>query len=275
MQDLQVAILRLSQGHLNLLELCPRKFQHTFLDKLTSPSIPEYEEKQKLGSHFHLLMQQQEMGLPINIFLQEDKKLGQLMLAFAKAAPEILTPNNTEAFRESEHYRTLQIENYLLTVIYDLLIADDQQAQILDWKTYANPPSKRHLEQNWQTRLYLFVLAETSDYQPENISMTYWFVQSKDKPQSMKFTYSSTQHEKIRKKLTQLLTQLSNYLENYYQNQEFEFPQIPEKSKTCEKCNYFTRCYGDYREANSDSRDSTNVIDANLLNVANIQEVSL
>jgi PD-(D/E)XK nuclease superfamily len=279
MQDSQVPILRLSQGHLNLLELCPRKFQHTFLEKLSSPSIPEYEEKQKLGSRFHLLMQQQEMGLPINNFLQEDEKLGQLMTAFAKAAPEILapniTPNNSEAFRESEHYRTLQIKNYLLTVIYDLLIADNHQAQILDWKTYANPPSRRNLEQDWQTLLYMFVLAETSDYLPENISMTYWFVQSKDKPQSMKFTYSTSQHEKIRKKLTQLLTRLSNYLENYYQSQEFEFPQIPENSKTCKNCNYFTRCYGDYTVANLDGSDSTNRIDANLLNVANIQEVSL
>ncbi len=197
------------------------------------------------------------------------------MTAFAKAAPEILAPNNSEAFRESEHFRTLQIKNYLLTVIYDLLIADDHQAQILDWKTYANPPSKRHLEQNWQTLLYIFVLAETSDYLPENISMTYWFVQSKDKPQSMKFTYSTSQHEKIRKKLTQLLTRLSNYLENYYHSQEFEFPQIPENSKTCQNCNYFTRCYGEYKEANLDGSDSTNRIDANLLNVANIQEVSL
>jgi PD-(D/E)XK nuclease superfamily len=275
MQDLQVSILRLSQGHLNLLELCPRKFQHTFLEKLGSPSIPEHEEKQKLGSHFHLLMQQQEMGLPINTLLEEDEKLGELMTAFAKAAPEILSPNNNEAFRESEHYRTLQIKNYLLTVIYDLLIADDHQAQILDWKTYANPPSKSHLEQNWQTRLYMFVLAETSEYLPENISMTYWFVQSKDKPQSMKFTYSSAQHEKSRKKLTQLLTQLSNYLDKCHQNQEYQFPQIPENSKACEKCNYAAKCYVNYTNSNQYGSDSTNGVDTNLLNIANIQEVSL
>jgi len=62
-------LLRLSQGHLNLLETCPRKFQHTYLEQLNSPANPEHEERQTLGSRFHLLMQQREMGLPINSFL--------------------------------------------------------------------------------------------------------------------------------------------------------------------------------------------------------------
>jgi hypothetical protein len=57
------------------------------------------------------------------------------------------------------------------------LIADDL-AQILDWKTYPKPQNRRWVEQNWQTLLYPYVLAETSDYLPEQISMTYWFVQS-------------------------------------------------------------------------------------------------
>ncbi|MHC5832750.1 MAG: PD-(D/E)XK nuclease family protein, partial [Nostoc sp.] len=84
-------LLRLSQGQLNLLEACPRKFQHTYLEQLNSPSNPEQEERQTLGSRFHLLMQQQEMGLPIHSFLEADAQLQSWMLAFADAAPEILT----------------------------------------------------------------------------------------------------------------------------------------------------------------------------------------
>ncbi|NMG23070.1 PD-(D/E)XK nuclease family protein, partial [Brasilonema bromeliae] len=155
MQSTQTQLLRLSQGQLNLLERCPRQFQHTYLEQLHSPLDPEHEERQTLGSRFHLLMQQREMGLPIDTFLQEDTQLQSWMSAFANAAPEILnSTSNSQTFRESEHYRTLQVQDYLLTVIYDLLIADNQQAQILDWKTYPKPPNKRKLEQNWQTRLY-------------------------------------------------------------------------------------------------------------------------
>jgi len=79
------------------------------------------------------------------------------MTAFANVAPEILTPDtNSQTFRASEHSCTLQIQDYLLTDCY-LLIADNRQAQILDWKTYPKPQNRCWLEQNWQTLLYLCV----------------------------------------------------------------------------------------------------------------------
>ncbi|BAZ68812.1 MAG: PD-(D/E)XK nuclease family protein [Pelatocladus maniniholoensis HA4357-MV3] len=276
MLSTQTQLLRLSQGQLNLLERCPRQFQHTYLEQLYSPTDPEREEHQTLGSRFHLLMQQREIGLPIDGFLQTDTQLQSWMTGFANVAPDILTPiSNSQIFRESEHYRTLQVQNYLLTVVYDLLIADNQQAQIFDWKTYPKLPNKRKLEQNWQTRLYLYVLAETSDYLPENISMTYWFVQSEGQPQSIKFSYNDIQHKKIAKKLKQLLSKLTHWLEDYQHKQDF--PQVLEGSKTCEYCQFAKRCDRIYpvtaqiSEENSPTQD----LDTNLMNIDSIQEVSL
>jgi len=259
-------LLRLSQGQLNLLEACPRKFQHTYLEQLNSPANPEHEERQTLGSRFHLLMQQREMGLPIDSILQADPQLQRWMAGFTDAAPEILmSATDNQTFRESEHYRTLQIQNYLLTVVYDLLIADNQQAQILDWKTYPKPLHKRKLESNWQTRLYMYVLAETSAYSPENISMTYWFVQSEGKPQNIKFTYNTAQHLKTAKKLKQLLNQLTDWLEDYQNN--IQFPQVPEGSKMCDYCTFAKRC-----DRTTVTEETAN---ESLLNLESIQEVSL
>ncbi|BAZ53514.1 hypothetical protein NIES4103_61920 [Nostoc sp. NIES-4103] len=267
MLSTQTQLLRLSQGHLNLLEACPRKFQHTYLEQLNSPLNPEHEERQTLGSRFHLLMQQREMGLPIEGFLEADTQLQSWMAGFANAAPEILTPaNDKQTFRESEHYRTLQVQNYLLTVVYDLLIADNQQAQILDWKTYPQPPTKRKLEQNWQTRLYMYVLAETSEYLPENISMTYWFVQSEGRPKNIKFNYSTNQHQQTAKKLNQLLNQLTLWLERYQENEPF--PQVRDGHKVCEYCNFATRCDRTQPAEEEISKNS-------LPNLDSIQEVSL
>lgn len=264
-------LLRLSQGHLNLLETCPRKFQHTYLEQLNSPSDPDHKEKQTLGSRFHLLMQQQEMGLPIDSFLEADTQLQNWMSAFASAAPEILIPTTDgQTFRESEHYRTLQVEDHLLTVIYDLLIADNQQAQIFDWKTYPKPPDKRKLAQNWQTRLYMYVLAETSEYLPENISMTYWFVQSGGKPQNIQFTYSNSLHAQTSKKLHQLLNQLTNWLKNY-QNGEL-FPQVPENSKACNYCQFAKRCG---RDLSQPKELAETAISNSFSHFDTIQEVSL
>ncbi|MBE9206768.1 PD-(D/E)XK nuclease family protein [Nostoc sp. LEGE 06077] len=259
-------LLRLSQGQLNLLECCPRQFQHTYLEQLNSPSDPEHEERQTLGSRFHLLMQQQEMGLPIDSLLQADAQLQSWMSAFANAAPEIVTPTiDNQTFRASEHYRTLQVQDYLLTVIYDLLIADNQQAQILDWKTYPKPPDQHKLAQNWQTRLYLYVLAETSEYSPEKISMTYWFVQSQGRPQNIKFTYNNQQHQQTEKDLNQLLNHLSNFLKLYQKGQPF--PQIMESSKACNYCQFAIRCQ------RNQSTETTKTYP--LSNIESIQEVSL
>ncbi len=270
----QNQLLRLSQGQLNLLESCPRKFQNTYLEQLRPPTNPEYEEKQLLGSRFHLLMQQREMGLKIRSFLQTDSQLESWMRAFAITAPDILTPaDDSETFRESEHLRTLQVENYLLTAIYDLLIADKEKAEILDWKTYRQPPNKRKLQYDWQTRLYMYVLAESSDYLPENISMTYWFVQSESKPHSIKFTYSFLQHQQTEKKLTQHLKKLTKWLQAYQQGEQF--PQVLEGSKTCNYCQYAARCQR--VSVNSEEKSSQDLlgVDSNLVNLANIQEVPL
>ena len=273
--SVQNQLLRLSQGQLNLLEICPRKFQNTYLEQLRPPTNPEYEQKQLLGSRFHLLMQQREMGLKIGSFLQTDSQLQSWMESFANIAPDILTPQtDSETFRESEHLRTLQVQDYLLTAIYDLLIANNEEVQILDWKTYRTPPSKRKLQYHWQTRLYMYVLAETSDYPPENISMTYWFVQSETKPHSIKFNYSSLQHQKTEKKLNQNLKKLSKWLEAY--QQEEQFPQVSEGSKTCNYCQYAYRCQRVFSDSAEES-PSQNLprVDTTLVNLANIQEVPM
>ncbi|HAZ49878.1 MAG TPA: PD-(D/E)XK nuclease family protein [Cyanobacteria bacterium UBA11371] len=276
--------MRLSQGHLNLLATCPRKYQHTFIDQLGSPTTPEQQEKQAWGSRFHLLMQQRELGLPIESIIQEDAQLQRWVTGLVGVAPDILTPNpNSEAFRDSEHCRTLAFGDYLLTVIYDLLIADIKSAQILDWKTYPKPQKRQNLAQNWQTRLYLYVLAETSDYAPEQISMTYWFVQSQPEAKSLKFTYNAGLHEQTRRDLSRLLHQLTDWLRRYEKGEEF--PLVEEPAGTCDFCQYAVRCNmvpeprrdiapQRWRDRTAETGESETNKDL-MLNLASIQEVSL
>jgi hypothetical protein len=173
------------------------------------------------GSQFHLLMQQRELGLPIEAFLNREQELA--LQSLLSNAPEIA---NCEAgiWREAEHERTLMLGEYLLTVIYDLLICYPQSAQIFDWKTYLKPEKPELLAQNWQTRLYLYLLAATSDYAPEQISLTYWFV--RNNPQSLTFTYSQSQHEQTRKDLRELLGRLGDY-------QKDGFPHLANCHETC------------------------------------------
>lgn len=291
-------MLQLSQGHLNLLETCPRKFQHTYLEQLGILTTPEQQERLLAGSRFHQLMQQRELDLPIAPLLQADPQLQSWYTAFIQSADLILSLEaeaNSIATRQSEYPLSLEFsvprmqpnsnstsQPYLLVVVYDLLISSEKQARILDWKTYARPHQGQWLQQNWQTRLYPFVLAETSDYLPEQISMTYWFFQSQNpptqtdpsqsdrshppEPQSLNFPYSAAQHEQTRQDLLRMLSQLTQWLDDYQQG--IPLPQVPPTQGDCQHCTFALRCH---RREGFDWVDDR----ASIPILSNIQEVAL
>ena len=222
-------LIRLSQSHLNLLNICPPKFQRVYIDCLGSLTAPEQQESMQWGSRFHLLMQQRELTLPIESLLASDTELDRSLKALIEAAPELRTDPDT--WREAEHCRTLSLDDFLFTVIYDLLIADTDRAVILDWKTYRKPMKAKMLKRNWQTRLYLYILVETSEYQPEQIQMTYWFVKS-GQPSRVTINYSQQEHQQAEQEITALLTDLKQWLHNY-QELQIDFPHRSDCEQSC------------------------------------------
>ncbi|MDJ1185779.1 PD-(D/E)XK nuclease family protein [Roseofilum casamattae] len=241
---LRDSIVRLSQGHLNVLTDCPRKFQHQYLDKLIHPLPIEQQEHLEWGSQFHLLMQQQELGLPVEDLLPADSVFLQCLRALKTANPLLFSKTGDREFRESEHQRIIEFAGYAIATIYDLAILQPDRAQIIDWKTYAKPQNNKYLIQNWQTRLYPFVLYETSDYNAEQISMTYWFVKRKKSlniaPESSVISYNKAYHISIKNELSQLLHRLTQWLQRYEQGAQF--PQVPVGSSQCDRCPFAIRC---------------------------------
>lgn len=276
--------IRLSQTPLSLLAICPRKFQHIYLEQLAAPTDPEQQERLQQGSQFHLLLQQWQLGLPVEPMLQADDRLQQWFAAFKTAAPDILTllPEGSEVWRQTEHDRTLEFQDYLLSVRYDLLLSNPGAARILDWKTYPRPRQPEQLWQSWQTRLYLFVLAETSYYSPDQLSMIYWFFQTPTPgaqpvplPQSYQLHYSHDRHEQTRKELTHVLEQLTGWLEKYRQGEAF--PQVNLGVDPCQTCNFGVRCDRQSPVPNSQTLEvqtlSSDHFD--LPDLADIQEIPL
>ncbi|MEL7036645.1 MAG: PD-(D/E)XK nuclease family protein [Cyanobacteria bacterium J06592_8] len=239
--------MKLSQQHLNTFSTCPRRFQYTYLELLISPLSPDKEERLTWGNRFHLLMQQRELGLPIDNLIDEDSELGKDLKALVNAAPDLFNQDSNidsseQNFREAEHQRTLTFGNHLLVGVYDLLIAEKNTAQILDWKTYPRPQNPTRIIQNWQTRLYPYLLVETHNYLPEQVSMTYWFVQSRKnyKPQSLELPYNNQKHQQTHQDLSELIDKLDDYLLRYEQG-EF-FPQIEITAQSCQSCPFALRC---------------------------------
>ena len=252
-------LVNLSQSHLNLISLCPPKFQQVHLDCLGSIPDPKQQENMQWGSRFHLLMQQRELNLPIEPFLANDSELNASIKDLIEVVPELIE-SNPSIWREAEHYRTLGYDNFVLTVIYDLLVAQKNKATILDWKTYRQPQKRNRLASNWQTRLYMYVLAETSEYIPEQIQMIYWFVKS-GKPTNVTFNYSKTLHQQTERDLSDLLTRLEIWLQNYQQDEV----DLPHKLD-CQNCPY----YQSLCEQNSSDRYQE-LVDA----ISEIEEISI
>jgi hypothetical protein len=232
--------MRLSQRHLKVLETCPRQFQYLYFDRLALTVSPNQQEKSQLGSDFHLLMQQRELGLPIAPILERVPQQQEWMQAILTTAPELfeLTPQTR---RESEHVRTLAIDNYLFTVIYDLVILQPDRANIIDWKTYPLPKHKKDLDRDWQTRLYSYLLVETSNYIPKQIAFTYWFIQSSPQPKSVQIAYTLKQHQQTKTDLQDLLSKLTAWVDAYRTDRE-PFPQVAPSTGVCQRCSFAARC---------------------------------
>jgi RecB family exonuclease len=90
-----------------------------------------------------------------------------------------------------ERSLTVPIGEHVLNGRFDLLILSPDTAHIFDWKT-GRPHSEAELRQDWQTRLYLAMLAEGGaalghTLQPDQIAITYWYVNDPAEPRTIRY----------------------------------------------------------------------------------------
>ncbi len=162
-----------SQRHLSLFEQCPRRYQAEILDRRSFPISDHQRHAIQRGQQFHHLLQQRALGITSQL---HDPQLDRWLDRLQNTAT--LQPHDDPSqYYLAEHTRTLALPPFTLLVRYDALIADRDRADIIDWKTYARPKQPQKLAHHWQTRLYRYVLAATSDYPPERIAMVYWFAE--------------------------------------------------------------------------------------------------
>ncbi|MGB7416373.1 MAG: PD-(D/E)XK nuclease family protein [Thermosynechococcaceae cyanobacterium] len=230
-------IWQLSQSHLNQLSECPRQFQYRYLEQWGLPTVAPQPEQQSLGTQFHHLLQQRSLGLNIQPFLDVNKQLRQWFETLDQSPPPLIAGNVL-----SEYQQLLPYGDFTLVAVYDRLIQNSQQAQILDWKTYTRPRNLDRLRQDWQTRLYPYMLVENSSYAPEQVAMVYWFAQAPGDSHTLVLPYDTRAHRQTHQDLTQMLAQLSQALAAYVNGQNLE--QIAIATGRCDRCPFFARCRG-------------------------------
>lgn len=176
----------LSRQKLQTFLICRRRFQLRYLQQLPWPELPlsaEAEAAVERGQRFHKWLERYFLGLPVAVNTDEDKELQQWWTLFRRSGPPI--PSGK---RLVEPGLVVPIGRHLLTGRFDLLVMGEDSsgqpfAHIFDWKT-GRPPEVGSLEQDWQTRLYLAMLAEGGQalqatpraLDPARIAITYWYV---------------------------------------------------------------------------------------------------
>lgn len=228
-----ISYYHLSQGDLSLLEICPSQFEKNYFQNIVQPRHLKNQDKTQWGKSFHLLMQQYNLGLNIESLSSEHQALINEVKALIEKTKYIWFSSEI-ILREAEYQVNYRIDNYVFTVIYDLLVFYPDKAIIIDWKTYREPQSKEKILNNWQTKLYLYVLAQKFNYSPEQIYFDYWFISSPQKIEKYSIAYSNSFHQRIQEDLKVVLDKFDDLITNFYP-QNISFPH----HDNCHQCPYY------------------------------------
>lgn len=234
--------LLLDRTALRTFEICPRRFQLRYLLRLPWPSSP-LERRQTLaverGRLFHQLMERHFLALPVREETITDRVVREWWLRFLHS--DLNIPGGRH---RPEHRLTIPAGNHFLTGRFDLVVTNTEQGRVrlrlFDWKT-SEPRSAAALRDEWQTRLYLALAAESggalaetgSSVAPDDISLTYWYRTEPDRPRVL--PYSSSWHAQNWSYIHRLLESIDAALEAH------AWPLTPDLSR-CRACMYQAYC---------------------------------
>jgi hypothetical protein len=193
--------LLLSQGKLAAFLTCPRRFYLRSLRRLPWPDTPpgdDSEEQLARGQQFHQVMERHFLGLDVPPDAIADERVHHWWRQFQSRPPAI--PNGRFL---PEHRLTVPVGAHLLLGRFDLLVVGEANgrpfAHLYDWKT-GRARRVSDLRDDWQTRLYLALLAEGGSallghgrsLPLEAITLTYWYATEPDAPRTI--AYSAAWH---------------------------------------------------------------------------------
>ena len=228
-----------SQSSLQDYADCPRRYQLRYLDRLVWPAVEaepvsEAEARQREALLFHRLVQQHLMGLPINKLsaMATSPNLARWWQNYVSTDLEL-----SGYTLHTEMTRAARIGRHRLVSKYDLLAVRAGRAVIYDWKTYARRPRDAWMATRWQTRVYLAILVAAGadlnggqPFEPEAISMTYWFAEFPSEP--AQFAYNPGQFKRDWFAIESLVEEMS---------QAQVFPRTEDRTR-CRFCVYRSLC---------------------------------
>ena len=239
-----------SQSNLQDFVDCRRRFQLRYIQRLAWPAIEiepvqEHERELQRGSQFHHIIHQHLLGVPEPRLtaMVHDEELLRWWQAYLAHSNEF-SPEKSVLYERRYPEATLSapLNGFRLMAKYDLLlISDNGQARIWDWKTSRQPPGvlrRRVLEARLQTRIYPYLLSQAGaqfnngqPILPDQIEMVYWFANSPEQPEH--FPYCIAQHHEDEHYLIGLIEQIKRL--------DGEYPKTTDEQR-CRFCVYRSLC---------------------------------
>mgnify|MGYP001116774433 CR=1 FL=1 len=176
-----------SQSNLKDYLDCPYRFYlryilHTKWPALLVDDALEFEQRGQTGARFHRLIQQYLLRIPESRLREiaeadPNPSFAQWWEAFLEYIPPFL-----EGRKYPEMTLSTKLGNHRLVAKYDLILVQDDNLIIFDWKTSRKQPRKAWLLDRVQTRLYRLILTQAGSsltsmgkISPDQVSMNYWF----------------------------------------------------------------------------------------------------
>lgn len=210
-----------SQNSINTYKCCPLKFKYKYIDKINwkqdDENSREYYDNLKLGTDFHLICERYFANIPIGI---EHSKKEDFNIWLNKI--KRLIPIKEDKTYLVEYEVRLKSDCINIQAKYDLIIIDNKNIIIWDWKTENRKIYYKKIENRIQTLVYLYLCKEVVtklydlDISYENISINYYQPEFYNEPITIR--YSEEKHNKIEKQLYEYVNKIKNTNFDYEKN---------------------------------------------------------
>jgi len=222
---------------------CKRQYQLRYESRAAWPEAPLPEKWQRAverGHAFHRAAQRHLLGLQVSA--PADPLTGDRQVRLWWERFLEWEPNLPPGRRLPELSLTVPLGEHLLTGRFDLLILGEQSIHIFDWKTEQRPRGREQLAEDWQTVIYLALLAEGAGalagnlgrIAPEQVHLTYWF--ARDPANPVTFQYSAAAHQDSWNRLEQLADEITSTASTYTSR------PLTDDRRTCGRCLYQVLC---------------------------------
>lgn len=223
-----------SQNSFGIYERCPKMFEYIYIDGISGKGLdPELKKNIEMGTNFHILAERYFNGMKDYFYIEDDQLL-EWMDVLGEKYPENIDCRSEFEIRQDR-------DEIKLMAKYDLLVIEGDKIKIVDFKTNKKPYNIGVMEEDIQTKVYMFLLGENlkkvfPKMKIEDISMEYFQL---NYPENKIFIeYNEKKHEKNKKILKELIVEIKKNKKNFF----------VKNNETCEKCGFESFCEKNFKK---------------------------